>query len=134
MIKKINKKIICLLTVIIMLLLSSCSSYKAIMLFQNVTKNGYDISFNSLEGRIEKKMYKANSDTDISFCANLYEGEINVYYKTPLNDERVFMFNIKAGEEVKGSTGYVTSGHKATIIIETVSEAKGKFSFYYTNK
>lgn len=132
MTNKIKFALVVILLFICSITLSSCSSYKALGLYRSVTKDGYEIRFDLLEGRIENKLLKTNVDTVLLYNCKLESGEVNIYFKTPLETEPVLMCNLKAGDEISNTFGYVTAGHRATIIIETVSKAKGEFSFSYS--
>lgn len=112
--------------------LVSCSSYSAIGLVQSVTSKGYNISFISLNGKISKRMMKTKVDTGINYDCYLEEGEINIYYKSQLSNGLILICHMTAGDDLSGTTGYITSGHNATIIIETIEKAKGNFSFSYS--
>lgn len=132
MIRKLNKLFIIPFIFLLVFTLTSCSTYKAVGLVSSNTSKGYSIKFQSLEGRYQKKMLKTKNDTSLTYTCKLESGEVNIYFKTPLESEPVLMCNLKAGDEVSNTFGYITTGHFATIIIETVSEAKGEFNFTYS--
>lgn len=127
-----TRRIKFLVLLMLLLTLGSCSSYSAIGLVQSITNKGYNISFISLNGKIIKKMMKTNVDTGINYDCHLEEGEVNIYYKSQLSNELTLICHITAGEDLSGSTGYISSGHNATIVIETLEKAKGSFSFSYS--
>ena len=129
MIKKY--KIFNILILLLLVLISGCSTYSAVGLVELQTNNGYEISFLSLEGTLNKKLYKTDKDTAINYNCKLEIGEVNIYYKTSLENNKTLICNIKAGEELSGFSGYVNQGDRATIIIETVKKSKGSFNFSY---
>lgn len=132
MIKKLNRFFIVPFVFLMIVSLTSCSSYTALGLYTSITSNGYTVKFNMLDGRLEKKMLQTKVDTSLLYNCKLESGEVNIYFKTPLEKEPILMCNLKSGDEVSNVFGYITAGHRATIIIETVSKAKGEFSFSYS--
>lgn len=133
-------KIVCIffLSFIIMISTTSCdipySSYQARNIVRSTTSEGYKIRFDSLKGVVSQKMLRAKYDSTILYYASLEEGEINVYLYTPTDRTKTLMLNIKAGEVIQGRFGFVEKNDSATIIIETVSKSKGKFTFKYEEK
>lgn len=132
MIKKLNRFFIVPFVFLMIVSLTSCSSYTALGLYTSITSNGYTVKFNMLDGRLEKKMLKTNVDTALYYDVMLESGEVNIYMQTPLDSEPVLICNLKEKEHLSGTFGYITTGHKAKIIIETVSKAKGEFNFSYS--
>lgn len=117
--------------------LSSCgkytSSYKAIGLIRNQTSHSCYASFHSLEGQLVFKIKKSESgkEGDISYSIQVDEGEIRLYYDIYGTKEE--LANVKAGESVENSGGYVEGGKSVYIIIEATEKAKGKISVELDN-
>lgn len=123
-----KKAFICLLAFMLLFSLVSCevSSYKALMLVKTVKDDYCEASFGYLDGKLVlKPRYTSNSEGDIHYVATLEEGEVNVYYV--FCDVKQLLFNIKAGESIDARGGYIEKGRQ-TIIIETVTPAKGKIT------
>lgn len=123
-----KKSLICLLAFILLFSLASCevSSYKALMLVKTVKDDYCEASFKYLDGKLVlNPRYTGSGETDIHYVATLEEGEVNVYYV--YCDVKQLLFNIKAGESIDARGGYTEKG-KQTIIIETVTPAKGKIT------
>ena len=101
------------------------SSYKALGLVRNEMGDRGSAKFSYLDGTmlLKLKMSGTGLENSIGCKASLDEGEINVYYDALGVKE--FLFNLKAGESIDERRGYVESGHRVYIIIETVTPAKG---------
>lgn len=109
------------------------SSYKAIGLIRNQTSHSCYASFHSLEGQLVFKIKKSESgkEGDISYSIQVDEGEIRLYYDIYGTKEE--LANVKAGESVENSGGYVEGGKSVYIIIEATEKAKGKISVELDN-
>ena len=118
-----------LLCFVCLLSCASCSlkyynSYKALMFVRSEMRDHATVSFSSFEGTyvIKLKMSGKDQEGDIHCKASLEEGELNVYYDAFGTKE--LLFNLKAGESIDERLGYIESGKRVYIIIETVSPAK----------
>lgn len=129
------KKLILFLTCIVLsvcLLSCNISSYSALGLVKVEKDNYCRASFEYLKGRIVlTPRYTLASEGTIHYKVALEEGEINLYYKD-LGSEWLIC-NVKAGQTVDETGWYIEKG-KITVIIETVSPAKGKVEVYLTNE
>ena len=126
-----KRVLICVLAFVLLLSLVACevSSYKALMLIKIVMDNHCEVSFDYLDGKLVlKPRYTRSAEGDIHYSATLEEGEINVYYV--FLDVKQLLFNIKAGESIDSRGGYIEKGRQ-TIIIETVTPAKGKITISF---
>ena len=125
------KKILLILVCLTVLFSStSCdfryvSSYKALGLFRSEMGDRGSAKFGHLDGTLvlKLKMSGTGLENSIGCKATLDEGEINVYYD--IFGVKEFLFNLKAGESIDERRGYIESGHRVYIIIETVTPAKG---------
>ena len=125
------KKILLILVCLTVLFSStSCdfryvSSYKALGLVRSETGDRGSVKFGRLDGTVvlKLKMSGTGLENSIGCKATLDEGEINVYYD--IFGVKEFLFNLKAGESIDERRGYIESGHRVYIIIETVTPAKG---------
>lgn len=100
------------------------SSYKALGLIRSEMGDRGSAKFSYLDGTLvlKLKMDGEGLENSIGCKASLEEGEINVYYDWIGVKE--LLFNLKAGESIDESRGYIESG-SVYIIIETVTPAKG---------
>ena len=100
------------------------NSYKALGLVRNEMGEHGSAKFSYLDGTLvlKLKMNGEGLENSIGCKASLEEGEINVYYDWIGVKE--LLFNLKAGESIDESRGYIESG-VVYIIIETVTPAKG---------
>lgn len=125
------KKILLILVCLTVLFSStSCdfryvSSYKALGLVRNEMGDRGSAKFSRLDGTLvlKLKMNGTGLENSIGCKATLDEGEINVYYD--IFGVKELLFNLKAGESIDERRGYIESGHRVYIIIETVTPAKG---------
>ena len=101
------------------------SSYKALGLVRSEMGDRGSVKFGRLDGAVvlKLKMSGTGLENSIGCKATLDEGEINVYYD--IFGVKEFLFNLKAGESIDERRGYIESGHRVYIIIETVTPAKG---------
>jgi hypothetical protein len=127
------KKIISLvLSILLLVSLSSCdgyvSSYKALGLIKSQTSHSCSAQFYSLDGQLVFKVKKSGKGEEgsIHISAEVEEGEIYVYYD--IYGVKEELAHLTAGESVDENRGYVESGKKVYIIIETVGSARGKVS------
>ena len=127
------KKLTSLVLVFILLIsLCSCdkytSSYRALGLVRINTSHSFETSFYSLDGRLVFKVEKSGKGEEgsINISAEVEEGEIYVYYD--IYGVKEELAHLSAGESVDENRGYVESGNKVYIIIETVGSARGKVS------
>jgi hypothetical protein len=129
---KAKRIIIGLVAILLLISLASCefSCYFAIGLVR-ITRDDYcETNFLKLDGRLVfSPRYTKNSEAQIHYVASLEEGEVNVYYELSGGGHEL-LFNIKAGETLDSRGGYIEKG-KQTIIIETVSPAKGKITIEF---
>ena len=125
------KKILLILVCLTVLFSStSCdfryvSSYKALGLVRNEMGDRGSAKFSRLDGTLvlKLKMNGTGLENSIGCKATLDEGEINVYYD--IFGVKELLFNLKAGESIDERRGYIESGHRVYIIIETVTPANG---------
>ena len=125
------KKILLILVCLTVLFSStSCdfryvSSYKALGLVRSEMGDRGSVKFGRLDGTVvlKLKMSGTGLENSIGCKATLDEGEINVYYD--IFGVKEFLFNLKAGESIDERRGYIESGRRVYIIIETVTPAKG---------
>ena len=125
------KKILLILVCLTVLFSStSCdfryvSSYKALGLVRSEMGDRGSVKFGRLDGTVvlKLKMSGTGLENSIGCKATLDEGEINVYYD--IFGVKEFLFNLKAGESIDERRGYIESGNRVYIIIETVTPAKG---------
>jgi hypothetical protein len=127
------KKIISFaLSILLLVSLSSCdgyvSSYKALGLIKSQTTHSFSAQFYSLDGQLVFKVKKSGEGEEgsIHISAEVEEGEIYVYYD--IYGVKEELAHLSAGESVDENRGYVESGNKVYIIIETVGSARGKVS------
>lgn len=127
------KKLISIaLTIILLISLCSCdkytSSYRAVGLVKMNTSHSFETSFYSLDGQLVFKVKKSGEGEEgsIHISAEVEEGEIYVYYD--IYGVKEELAHLTAGESVDENRGYVESGKKVYIIIETVGSARGKVS------
>ena len=101
------------------------SSYKALGLVRSEIGDRGSVKFGRLDGTVvlKLKMSGTGLENSIGCKATLDEGEINVYYD--IFGVKEFLFNLKAGESIDERRGYIESGNRVYIIIETVTPAKG---------
>jgi len=125
------KKIVTfILALTILFSLCSCdkhvSSYKALGLVRNNTRDSCYASFLSLEGKLVFKLNKSDStgaEGDISYSVKVDAGEVSVYYDVYGNVEQLAL--VSAGESAEDRGGYVEAGQTVYIIIEAKDGAKG---------
>ena len=125
------KKILLILVCLTVLFSStSCdfryvSSYKALGLVRSEMGDRGSVKFGRLDGTVvlKLKMSGTGLENSIGCKATLDEGEINVYYD--IFGVKELLFNLKAGESIDERRGYIESGNRVYIIIETVTPAKG---------
>lgn len=127
------KKLISIaLTIILLISLCSCdkytSSFRAVGLVKTNTSHSFETSFYSLDGQLVFKVKKSGKGEEgsIHISAEVEEGEIYVYYD--IYGVKEELAHLSAGESVDENRGYVESGNKVYIIIETVGSARGKVS------
>ena len=127
---KMKKLLLVLLCFALLISATSCSfryisSYKALGLVRNEMGDRGSAKFSRLDGTLvlKLKMNGTGLENSIGCKAILDEGEINVYYD--IFGVKEFLFNLKAGESIDERRGYIESGHRVYIIIETVTPAKG---------
>ena len=122
------KKILCtVLALLCLLTLASCgyaSSYRAIGLVTMHNRSTYSVSFYDLKGTMSEtlRLTTDEGEGELYYSATLEEGEVNVYYD--VYGEKELLFTIKAGETVEGHGGYIESGRRIYIVIETVGSAQ----------
>ncbi len=127
---KYKKLLLCALSIVLLISLVSCemSSYSALGLVKSSRDNYCQARFMKLNGKLVFTPRFTKSEGEIHYLASLDEGEINVYYECVGNKE--LLFNIKAGEKIDACGGYIEKG-KQTIIIETVTAAKGSITIEF---
>ena len=127
-----KKLISIVLTIILLISLCSCdkytSSFRAVGLVKTNTSHSFETSFYSLDGQLVFKVKKSGKGEEgsIHISAEVEEGEIYVYYD--IYGVKEELAHLSAGESVDENRGYVESGKKVYIIIETVGSARGKVS------
>lgn len=127
--KKTIKPIALVLTVIsLFLMLASCSdryvsSYSAIAMTRHNTTDRCSADFKRLSGTLVFKL-RPESEGELHYAGALDEGEINVWYD--IYGTKELLFNIKAGDTVDMQGGYVEGGKTVYVIIETVTESRGR--------
>ena len=120
------------LTIILLISLCSCdkytSSFRAVGLVKTNTSHSFETSFYSLDGQLVFKVKKSGKGEEgsIHISAEVEEGEIYVYYD--IYGVKEELAHLSAGESVDENRGYVESGKRVYIIIETVGSARGKVS------
>ena len=111
--------------------LASChySSYSAVLLVRQNTKETWNVSFMSFKGRLVQKIVKTTDDNeDLSYEASIVSGEITIYYE--IMGEVKPLFTIKSGETVKDKISGIKKGTKVYIIIEAPEKTEeGHFNF-----
>ena len=118
----------------IVLLVSLCScdkytdSYSALGLIRSQTTHSCSAQFYSLDGQLVFKVKKSGEGEEgsIHISAEVEEGEIYVYYD--IYGVKEELAHLSAGESINEKRGYVESGKRVYIIIETVGSARGKVS------
>ena len=125
--KKFLLIVLCLtlLTSFVSCNISYVSSYRALGLVRNEMGDNGSVKFGKLDGTVvlKLKMNGTGLENSIGCKATLDEGEINVYYD--IFGVKELLFNLKAGESIDERRGYIESGNRVYIIIETVTPAKG---------
>ena len=114
----------------IMLSLSSCgryvSSYSAVGLVRNQTSHSCEASFLSLDGILVYKLKRtAAGEGDINYSVQVDEGELRLYYDIYGTKEE--LAQVKSGESIEGSGGYVECDKAVYIIVEATEKSRGKF-------
>ena len=126
-----KKLLFTLLLALSIFTLASChySSYQATTLIKVTTKETFNVSFDSLKGRMVQKIEKTSDSNEcLKYEASLSKGEATVYYEI-MGDVKP-LFTIKGGESVSDSITGMKKGVKVYIIIETVEKVEqGKFNF-----
>ena len=125
-----RKLLLVILCLAVLLSSTSCdfryvSSYKALGLVRSEMGDRGSVKFGRLDGTVvlKLKMSGTGLENSIGCKATLDEGEINVYYD--IFGVKELLFNLKAGESIDERRGYIESGNRVYIIIETVTPAKG---------
>ncbi|MBQ7343442.1 MAG: hypothetical protein IJW53_01615 [Clostridia bacterium] len=116
------------------LLVSLCScdeyvsSFSAVGLVRSNTSHSFETSFLSLEGQLVFKIKKTEKGTegDINYSVKVDEGELNLYYD--IYGTKELLANVKAGESVDSSGGYIEGGKTVYFIIEATEGTRGKVS------
>lgn len=114
-------------------LLCSCDggSYLASGLIKSNNGTSCDFSFITFEGHYTFELNRYRSDHDFKYSLSLESGEVNIYYQWATFD-KALLINIKDKQNLEGSSGYVSGGSKAKIIIETVTKCEnGNFHIEY---
>lgn len=127
-----KKLLACVLLVSLLLMLCSCTGYRAIGLVRIETSHGFETSFLSLDGQLQFKVKKTDRGTEgeISYSVQVDEGELRLYYET--NGVKQELVTVKAGESVTDKGGYVEGGRTVYVIIEA-NNARGKVSVELDN-
>ena len=127
-----KKLLACVLLVSLLLMLCSCTGYRAIGLVRIETSHGFETSFLSLDGQLQFKVKKTDRGTEgeISYSVQVDEGELRLYYET--NGVKQELVTVKAGESVTDKGGYVEGGRTVYVIIEA-DNARGKVSVELDN-
>jgi hypothetical protein len=103
------------------------NSFKAIGLIRSNTSQSCFAKFHSLEGQLVFKLKKSgDGEGAIKYSVTAEEGEITIYYDAL--GEKEELVNVKAGESVDSSGGYVEGGQRVYIIIEAKDASKGEVS------
>ena len=124
-----KKAVAFLLVVSVLLGICACgspyvSSYRALGLVRNNTNRHCSASFHKLNGVCVFQLKKTDDgEGELYYTASLEEGEINVYYDACGTKE--LLFHLTAGETAEGIGGYIESGKRIYIIVETVESSKG---------
>lgn len=128
-----KKLLACVLLVSLLLMLCSCTGYRAIGLVRIETSHGFETSFLSLDGQLQFKVKKTERGTEgeISYSVQVDEGELILYYET--NGVKQELVTVKAGESVTDKGGYVEGGKTVYVIIEA-DNARGKVSVELDNE
>ena len=128
-----KKLLACVLLVSLLLMLCSCTGYRAIGLVRIETSHGFETSFLSLDGQLQFKVKKTDRGTEgeISYSVQVDEGELRLYYET--NGVKQELVTVKAGESVTDKGGYVEGGRTVYVIIEA-DNARGKVSVELDNE
>lgn len=128
-----KKLLACVLLVSLLLMLCSCTGYRAIGLVRIETSHGFETSFLSLDGQLQFKVKKTDRGTEgeISYSVQVDEGELRLYYET--NGVKQELVTVKAGESVTDKGGYVEGGRTVYVIIEA-NNARGKVSVELDNE
>ena len=72
------------------------------------------------------KKTEKGTEGDISYSVKVDEGELNLYYD--IYGTKELLANVKAGESVDSSGGYVEGGKTVYFIIEAAEGTRGKVS------
>lgn len=124
-----KKTVAFLLAAVLLLGFCACgnpyvSSYSAIGLVRNNTNRHCSASFQKLDGVCVFHLKKSDGgEGELYYNASLEEGEVNVYYDAYGTKE--LLFHLTAGESVEGSGGYIESGKRIYVIVETAETSKG---------
>ena len=124
--KKITSFLLAVLLLFSTTLLSSCiSGTVAIGLIESSSDNYSHLAFYSLNGKCEIKCKNAKYEkAKLYFASEVEQGELNLYYS--VNNEKVLLATVKAGEPVKQMREDITFNKNQTVIIyvETVSKSQ----------
>ena len=111
--------------------LASChySSYKAVLLIRQNTKETSSVTFESFKGRLVQKIEKTSNDNEnLSYEGSITGGELTIYYEI-MGDVKE-LFTLKSGESVKDTLTGIKKGTKVYIIIEAPEKVEeGHFNF-----
>ncbi len=126
-----KKLVLTILLALSIFTLASChySSYSAVLLARQSTKETWNVSFMSFKGRLAQKIVKTTDDNEnLSYEASIVNREITLYYE--IMGEVKPLFTIKSGESVKDTLTGIKKGTKVYIIIEAPKRVEeGHFNF-----
>ncbi len=121
-----KRMLLVLCTCMLLLSLVSCDSYSAVGLVRKTTKSSCTTEFYRLDGTLSHRIQKATGgEGELHYTASLEEGHIRVLYDTAIGDAQL-LFELHAGESLDAYGGYIESGSKIRIIIETVEPSRGR--------
>ena len=116
-------------------LLTGChgyrSKYDAKFLVQSNSGTEATLDFAEFKGKIVFDLRRTSKgEGTISYTASLEEGTIKAYYYDVFMDVESELFIIGGGQELSDTWGYVESGRKYLIIVESYGIAiDGNFTF-----
>ncbi len=129
------KKIYIIVILSLIFLTTGCSSddYTSCNLEEKLDGNLYELKFDSLDGKIVRKLTDDNkSDGTISCSGFIEEGSIDIYYKVHTNKEYLLL-TINSGEEFSMLNGYYSNNALVTIYIYANNAVKGNIKIELVN-
>lgn len=129
--KQIFKVFISTVLIMLLITLSSCSSYsshyKAVGFVHTNTRKHASMNFVSFEGSMVFKLKCENDDEKISFSAHLETGSAKVFYDC--NGTKTELFSIDSGCDINEIGGNLQKGTVYIIVEMTGTGQNGRFEF-----